>query len=86
VRGRAIFVMLEGHRPHLWHADRCSIHFENPANYETIGEHIVIVIIPYARWPAGAGALQDQCSFRQALEILQRRYQNREWLYLEKFP
>src|SRR5262245_10514793 len=60
MRRRAIFVMAEGEHPHPGRANRRCVRLENPSDDGTIGEHVVIVVVPLAGRARGGRAFEDQ--------------------------
>src|SRR5215831_13113060 len=60
VRRCAIPMMSKGERPHPRRALRCRVHLHDAADNNGIREHVVIVLVPLARWAGGRGALADQ--------------------------
>jgi hypothetical protein len=50
LRRRAVFVVPEGERPHPRRADRRCVGLEDAADDDAVGEHAVVVIVPFAGW------------------------------------
>jgi len=46
------------------------MHLQDTANNSAIGKHVVVVIIPLARWAARRGALEDQRGHGAAFNCL----------------
>src|SRR5215467_539203 len=60
MRRRAIFVVPEEQRPHPGRAYRGRVYLQDSSDHGTIGKHVVVVIVPVARWAGGRGAFEDQ--------------------------
>jgi hypothetical protein len=45
---RAILMMSEGQHPHPGRSHRCRVRLKDAADHDAIGQHVVIVIIPFA--------------------------------------
>ena len=63
VRGRAVFMVAEGERPHPRASDRRCVYFEDAADHQAIGNHVKVVLSPLARGTARRCALEDQIVF-----------------------
>jgi len=59
---RAILMMPEGERPHPGRAYRGCTCFQDSADYRAIGNHVVVVITPFAGSACGGG-LDDEIVF-----------------------
>ena len=60
VRSGAILVLPKGQRPHPRRTYWRSVNLEDAADYSAIGQHVEIVIIPFAGRARGGGTLEDQ--------------------------
>jgi len=59
VRRRAILMMPKGERPHPRHSHRHSGRLHDPADDDAIGEHVEVVVVPFAGWARSHGAFED---------------------------
>ena len=53
MRGLALVRGIEAERPHPRRAHRRRMHLENPSDHVTVGEHVVVIVLPLA---GGAGS------------------------------
>src|SRR5215472_1456745 len=53
-------MMSKGQRPHPRHAHRHGGRLHDPANDDSVAEHVVVVIIPFAGGTAGRCASEDE--------------------------
>jgi hypothetical protein len=60
VRWRAALMMWEYQCPHPRRSDGCRVGVEDAADSFTIGQHVKIVIIPFAGWARGRGAPENE--------------------------
>ena len=59
-RARVPLQWIEPVSPQPRRADRRCRCVHDPADHDTVGEHVVIVIVPLAGWEQSRGALEDQ--------------------------
>jgi hypothetical protein len=57
MRRRAVFVIPKGHRPDPRRPYRGRMYFHDAADDSTIRKHVIVVIVPIARWAADRRAL-----------------------------
>jgi hypothetical protein len=60
VSWHAIFMMPKRQRPHPWHSYRRRVGFENAADNDAVRQHVIVVIIPFARRTACCRSFKDQ--------------------------
>src|SRR5262249_35103997 len=60
VRRRAVLVVPEGERPRPRRAYGRRVHFEDAADNGAVGEHVGVIIVPFASRPRGRSAFEDQ--------------------------
>ena len=72
-RSRAVLVIAERERPHPRRADGRRVHFEDTADDDAVGEHVEVIIVPFARRPRGRSAFEDQRGHLARLSHIARR-------------
>jgi hypothetical protein len=60
---RAVFAIFKSERPHPRRSHCRRIDLEDTTDDNAIGKHVIVVIVPFARWATKRRALQEQIVF-----------------------